>query len=185
VLRAALLATFLTVVPAIPPVGAAGTWVWPVRGPIVRGFDPPASPYGAGHRGIDIAAPAGTQVAAPAPGVVSFAGRVAGQLFVSIDHGAGLVSTASYLSATLVAEDEPVVAGQPVALTGMGHTGASVEHMHFGVRLGGIYVDPLEYLGPTSLVGILWLAPITPAGPPAAAPAAPGAAPVLARPVPP
>ncbi len=140
--------------------GAAGTWTWPARGPIARGFDPPASPYGAGHRGIDIAVAAGTPVLAPAAGVVSFAGRVAGQLFVSIDHGSGLVSTSSYLSEALVAEDDTVVPGQPVARSGPGHPGSAFEHVHFGVRLGGVYVDPLDYLGPLSLVGILWLAPI-------------------------
>jgi murein DD-endopeptidase MepM/ murein hydrolase activator NlpD len=169
-----LLATFVAAVPATGPASAAGTWTWPVRGPIVRGFEAPASPYGAGHRGIDIAAPAGTPAVAPAAGVVSFAGRVAGQLFVSIDHGAGLVSTASYLAATLVAEGDPVLAGQPIGSTGAGHPGAALEHLHFGVRLGGIYVDPLDYLAPVSLVGILWLAPIAPAGPVTARPIAPG-----------
>jgi hypothetical protein len=139
--------------------------VWPVRGPIVRPYDPPASPYGSGHRGIDVAVPIGTVVLAPAPGVVSFAGRVAGQLFVSIDHGAGLVSTSSYLSAALVSEDDAVVAGQPVGFSGAGHPGAAIPHLHFGVRLGGVYVDPLDYLGPLSLVDIVWLAPID--GPPA------------------
>jgi hypothetical protein len=144
---------------------AAGTWTWPVRGPIVRPFEPPASPYGAGHRGIDIAVTPGTVVVAPSPGVVSFAGRVAGQLFVSIDHGAGLVSTSSYLSSVLVAVDDPVVAGQPIGLSGAGHPGGTTPHLHFGVRLGGVYVDPLDYLAPISLVGILWLAPIGGPGP--------------------
>ncbi|MFN8233614.1 MAG: M23 family metallopeptidase [Actinomycetota bacterium] len=145
---------------AAGPAVAAGTWAWPVRGPIVRPYDPPASPYGAGHRGIDVATSPGTVAVAPAPGVVTFAGRVAGQLFVSVDHGAGLVSTSSYLSALLVARDDIVVAGQPIGLTGSGHPGATTAHLHFGVRLGGAYVDPLDYLGPLSLVGMLWLAPI-------------------------
>jgi hypothetical protein len=155
-----LLTGMLTVPLGADAVRAAGTWTWPVRGPIVRPYDPPASPYGAGHRGIDIAAAVGTVVLAPAPGVVSFAGRVAGQLFVSIDHGAGLVSTSSYLSATLVAQDDPVVAGQAIGLTGSGHPSGATAHLHFGVRLGGVYVDPMDYLGPVSLVGWLWLAPI-------------------------
>jgi hypothetical protein len=161
------------------PASGAGTWTWPLRGPIVRPFDPPASPYGAGHRGIDVAIPPGTVVLAPAPGIVSFAGRVAGQLFVSIDHGAGLVSTSSYLSAALVTKDERVVAGQPIGLSGAGHPGSSTAHLHFGVRLGGVYVDPLAYLGPISLVGILWLAPIAPSGP--ATPIATGTAGVDGR----
>ena len=70
----------MVVVAADGSAAAAGTWTWPARGPIVRPFDPPASPYGAGHRGIDVAVPVGTIVVAPAPGVVSFAGRVAGTL---------------------------------------------------------------------------------------------------------
>ncbi|HET7928822.1 MAG TPA: M23 family peptidase, partial [Actinomycetota bacterium] len=37
------------------PVPQAGTWAWPVQGPVIRGFDPPDTPFGAGHRGIDIA----------------------------------------------------------------------------------------------------------------------------------
>jgi hypothetical protein len=171
----ALLLGLIAPIVGSPGAEAAGTWTWPVRGPIVRPFDPPASPYGAGHRGIDIAVPAGTVVLAPAPGVVSFAGRVAGELFVSIDHGAGLVSTSSYLSAASVAKDDPVVAGQPIGLSGAGHPGSMIPHLHFGVRLGGVYVDPLRYLGPISLVGILWLAPI--GGPD---PASPGRRPAVA-----
>ena len=42
------------------PVLQAGTWTWPVQGPVIRGFDPPDQPFGEGHRGIDIAvAPGG------------------------------------------------------------------------------------------------------------------------------
>jgi murein DD-endopeptidase MepM/ murein hydrolase activator NlpD len=127
---------------------------------VLRGFDPPASPYGSGHRGIDIAAPAGTVVVAPAPGVVSFAGNVAGQLYLSIDHGAGLVSTSSYLSAILVAADDPVIAGQAVAVSGAGHPGLLPDHLHFGVRLAGAYVDPLDYLEAAGVVDLIRLAPI-------------------------
>ena len=64
---------------------ASGTWVWPVTGPVIRGFDPPDDPYGAGHRGIDIAAPVGTPVLAAEAGTVTFGGKVGGQLFVSVE----------------------------------------------------------------------------------------------------
>ena len=40
---------------AIGPARAAGNWSWPVVGPVIRGFDPPDTPFGSGHRGIDIA----------------------------------------------------------------------------------------------------------------------------------
>ena len=91
------------------PASESGTWTWPVIGPVIRGFDPPGSPYGAGHRGIDIAAHDASVVRAPAAGVVTFAGNVGGRLFVTIDHGGGLLSTCSFLSSLLVHEGDVVV----------------------------------------------------------------------------
>lgn len=139
---------------------AAGTWTWPVVGPVVRGFDPPASPYGSGHRGVDIAAPEGTPVLAPAPGVVTFAGNVAGRLYVTIDHGGGLLSTASFLSEVSVRKGDLVAAGQVVASSGTGHAGDSTTDLHFGIRLNGEYVDPLDYLGPANVSDLIRLAPV-------------------------
>ena len=80
-------------VPLVPLLPQAGSWSWPVVGPVIRGFDPPSNPYGAGHRGIDIAAAFGSPIRAPAAGVVTFSGKVGGQLFVTLDHGDGLSST--------------------------------------------------------------------------------------------
>src|SRR6186997_1054248 len=52
-------------------------WAWPVDGPVLRSFVLGDDPYAGGqHRGIDIGAPAGTTVRAPASGTVSFAGTV-------------------------------------------------------------------------------------------------------------
>jgi murein DD-endopeptidase MepM/ murein hydrolase activator NlpD len=146
------------------PAGAAGSWTWPVVGPVVRGFDPPGSPYGSGHRGIDIAAAVGTVVRAPAPGVVTFAGPVAGRLYVTIDQGGGVLSTCSFLSAVLVRKGDTVAEGQPVALSGTGHAGDVVPDLHLGVRLDGQYVDPLDYLGTPSVVDLIHLAPLVAAG---------------------
>ncbi len=156
-----VLAVVLAILPAAPA-GAAGTWTWPVIGAVVRGFDPPGSVYGAGHRGIDVAAQTGSLVRAPAPGVVSFAGNVGGRLFVTIDHGGGLQSTCSFLSALLVHRDDLVVEGQGIGLSGTGHVGDTTPNLHFGVRLDGQYVDPLDYLRPASLVDLIRLAPIVP-----------------------
>lgn len=155
----AVLVVLLAVVPAAPA-RATGSWVWPVTGPVVRGFDPPGSPYGSGHRGIDIGAPEGTMVRAPATGIVSFAGSVGGHLFVTIDHGGGLLSTSSFLSALLVHAGDLVVQGQGIALSGDGHDGDTTPNVHFGVRLNGQYVDPFDYLSPASLVDLIRLAPI-------------------------
>jgi murein DD-endopeptidase MepM/ murein hydrolase activator NlpD len=66
-----------------------GSYAWPVRGSVIRPFEEPSSPYGSGHRGIDIAAAFGTDMVAAQDGVVSFAGWVAGALFISIDHADG------------------------------------------------------------------------------------------------
>lgn len=144
---------------AIVAIAATGSWAWPVEGPIVRGFDPPENPYGSGHRGIDIAAPVGTPIVAPEAGVVTFAGSVGGELFVTLDHGGGLRSSYSWLSATLVREGDLVPRGAAIGSTGIGHPGSTVPHLHFGVRLDDAYVDPLEYLGPAPVAALVHLAP--------------------------
>jgi murein DD-endopeptidase MepM/ murein hydrolase activator NlpD len=142
--------------PSLP----AGTFPWPVSGPVIRGFDPPDSPYGAGHRGIDIAVAVGTPILAPEAGSVSFAGRVGGELFVTIDHGGGLSSTYSWISAAAVRKGDVVARGQTIGATGTGHPGASVPHLHFGVKIDGEYVDPLELLAPLGVQDLIRLVPI-------------------------
>ena len=158
-------AVVLDMAVAATPARAAPPWAWPVVGPVVRAFDPPDSPYGAGHRGIDIGVPLGTTVVAPDDGVVSFAGPVGGRLFVTIDHGEGLTSTASWLGFLLVRRKARVVRGQPVATTNWGHPDLIVPQLHFSVRLNGDYVDPMAYLEPASVSSFIRLAPLdAPAG---------------------
>lgn len=156
-----VLAVVLSVIPAAPA-RATGSWTWPVIGAVIRGFDPPGSPYGSGHRGIDVAATVGTLVRAPESGVIIFAGNVGGRLFVTIDHGGGILSTCSFLSALLVHNGDLVLQGQTIALSGTGHLGDTTPNVHFGVRLNGEYVDPLDYLSPASVVDLIRLAPIAP-----------------------
>ena len=97
---------------------------------------------------------------APADGRVAFAGPVGGRLFLTIDHGAGLESTYSWVSALLVRRGDLVVQGQPVVRTGLGHTGDLVANLHLGVKLDDAYVDPLDYLGPIDVSGLIRLAPL-------------------------
>jgi murein DD-endopeptidase MepM/ murein hydrolase activator NlpD len=139
---------------------AAGTWTWPVVGVVIRGFDPPDTPYGPGHRGIDIAAPIGTPVQAAEAGIVTFAGQVGGHLFVTIDHGGGLESTYSFVSEVLVSKNDVVSQGDVIALSGPGHPDVFPSHLHFGVKLNDVYVDPLDYLSPGTVVGLIRLAPL-------------------------
>ena len=150
--------------PAFAPAAGTGAvgpanWTWPVVGPVIDPFDPPDSPFGAGHRGIDIATPAGTVIVAPEAATVTFSGKVGGQLFVTLDHGGGLESTYSWLSATLVKKNDVVARGQPIARTGPGHTGKTPPHLHLGVKLADVYQDPLAYLGPMSVSNYIRLAP--------------------------
>jgi murein DD-endopeptidase MepM/ murein hydrolase activator NlpD len=159
-MTALVAAPAVLVVPA--PAYAAGTWTWPVSGPVIRPFDPPDDPYGSGHRGIDIAAPASTEVRAAEAGTVTFAGSVGGQLFVTVDHGAGLASTYSWVSALRVGRNDVVMQGQVIALSGAGHPGSlEPPHLHLGVKLQGQYVDPLGYLSPLAVAGLIRLAPLT------------------------
>ncbi len=113
----------------------------PASGPIVRDFAPVGS-Y-AGHWGIDIAAPVETPVAAAELGVVTFAGEVAGVLSVTVSHGGGLRTSYSYLSEIAVAHGQRVVRGETVGSSGLDHGVAAV---HFSVRIGDVYRDPVGWL---------------------------------------
>jgi len=139
---------------------AAGDWSWPVVGPVIRGFDPPDTPFGSGHRGIDIAASVGTPVRAAEAGVVTFAGPVGGRLFLTIDHGWGLESRYSFLSALSARRGDAVSQGQMVARSGTGHAGDLIPNLHFAVLLDDVYVDPLDYLGPVEVWRFIRLAPL-------------------------
>jgi hypothetical protein len=180
----AILAVLLTVSWPATAAHAAAPWTWPVTGAIVRGFDPPDDPYGAGHRGIDIAAAVDTVIVAPDDGMVTFAGKVGGRLFLTIDHGGGISSTCSWLSSVLVRKNDHVVRGQPVATTGWGHPELPMPHLHFGVRSNGTYVDPMAFLGPMAVTGLIRLAPLGGNGTAALAASAVGRMTGLANPPP-
>ncbi|MEO7122386.1 MAG: M23 family metallopeptidase [Lacisediminihabitans sp.] len=131
-----------------PAAGVAPHWTWPVTAPrvIERAFSAPETAYGAGHRGIDLAAPVGETVLSPANGTVHFAGSVAGRPVLSIEHAGALLSSFEPVTSTLHAGDV-VHRGDPVGTIAAtsGHCAASC--LHFGVRLHGQYLSPLNFLG--------------------------------------
>jgi murein DD-endopeptidase MepM/ murein hydrolase activator NlpD len=131
----------------VPRPGAAHAA--PLYGDVVRIFDAPPDPFAPGHRGVDVGAPTGSPVRASATGVVSFAGSVAGNLSVTVDHGEGLQTTYSFLGEVLVPRGTPVEQGEVVGRVGRGHTGTSMPpHVHLSARRDGFYFDPLElYVG--------------------------------------
>lgn len=110
----------------------------PVPGPIVDPYRPPSTPYGPGNRGVDYATVPGATVAAPADGVVTFAGAVAGGLHVVVLHADGVRTSLSFLAGVLVARGQQVVRGQTV--------GRSGPLLHFGARRGEAYLDPTTLL---------------------------------------
>jgi murein DD-endopeptidase MepM/ murein hydrolase activator NlpD len=125
--------------------GGEGTWEWPVDPPrsIARPFVAPPTRYAAGHRGIDIRAPAGV-LYAPASGVVHFAGVVVDRPVLSIDHGGGVLSSYEPVTTALV-EGDAVSAGEVLGSVLPGHCASTC--VHLGVRVDGQYVSPLRFLG--------------------------------------
>src|SRR5436190_4407281 len=158
----------------------AGAWTWPVSGPVLQAFSfDRAQPYAAGqHRGIDVGAPAGSLVVAPAAGVVAFAGTVpASGKTITIDTPGGLAVTLTHLGSITVADGATVAEGAIVGAVGpIGTAEHDVPYVHMGVRLAS---DPDGYLDPLSFLPAAAQAPAHDSSPTAQAPAveSPAAAP--------
>ncbi|WP_037657276.1 M23 family metallopeptidase, partial [Streptomyces aurantiacus] len=134
----------------VPAVGAA----WPVGAHprVVRGWEPPATEYGAGHRGVDLAAPPGSTVRAVAPGRVSFAGRVAGRGVISVELSRTgdppLRTTYEPVRAT-VRKGTEVTTGEPLGTvepTARFHCPTAC--VHWGLLREDTYLNPLALLPP-------------------------------------
>jgi murein DD-endopeptidase MepM/ murein hydrolase activator NlpD len=131
----------------LPPVAL---WTAPLDGPLAVGrpFEPPPHAYGPGHRGADLAGSAGTPVLAAGDGVVVFAGMVAGRPVVSIDHANGLRTTYEPVDPS-VGAGQAVARGSPIGTLSAGHPGCVAEScLHWGLRHGETYLDPLALLRP-------------------------------------
>lgn len=131
-----------------------GAWQLPVTSEVVDWFRAPRSEWGPGNRGWEFATGGGESVLAVGDGVVAFAGPVAGRGVVTIDHGAGLVSSITGMSALQVAARQHVRAGDLLGTASVG--------LHLGFRLHGHYVDPaLMFRRPVHAI----LVPVDGAGP--------------------
>jgi murein DD-endopeptidase MepM/ murein hydrolase activator NlpD len=128
----------------------ARLWTVPLGGDVrvTRAFDPPSSAYGAGHRGVDLAGRPGQPVLAAGAGVVLFAGMVAGRPVISIGHANGLRTTYEPVDPS-VAAGQVVARGSPIGAVATGHAGCPSDAcLHWGLRRGDLYLDPLGLLRP-------------------------------------
>ncbi|WBB72298.1 peptidoglycan DD-metalloendopeptidase family protein [Micromonospora sp. WMMD1128] len=149
---------------AQPSEAGSGTrFRWPLPGTPrpARRFDPPPEPWLPGHRGVDLVAEPGAEVRAAGAGTVLFAGPVAGRPVVTVGHGDGLRTTYEPVRPRLAAGDR-VDAGTPIGELLTRHPGCpAVACLHWGLRRGDDYLDPLSLLG----LGRIRLLPLGPAGP--------------------
>lgn len=128
-----------------PPRRSPIAWRYPLANyRYVRGYS--LTDWKRPHRGVDLAAPAGTPIHAMAGGTILQAGRMGsyGNLVV-IDHGGGFSSVYAHNSKNLVRAGEKVKSGKTVAL--VGSTGRSTgPHLHFEIRYNGKAVNPEKYM---------------------------------------
>ena len=180
--RLALLATVLAVL-LLPLPSHAGTdpvGVWPLtpEPEVVADFDPPADPWGAGHRGVDLLGSPGQTVRSALPGTVSWAGVLAGRGVVVVSHGTTR-TTYEPVDAS-VAVGATVGAGDRIGtLSPIGSHCLPRTCLHWGWISGGwisgeTYLDPLRLVG----AGPVRLLPLWRPGP-VAAPYALWRAPIL------
>jgi len=155
-----ILVALLAVVAVSVAPGSAGaaaadpgpmTYRPPLTAPVVDPFRPPPEPWAAGNRGLEYGSTPGSAVGAIGPGLVVFAGPVAGALYVTVLHPDGLRSSYSYLAAVRVGVGDRVAAGQTV--------GVAATTFHLGVRDGDVYIDPAGLFGQRIEGGSVYLIP--------------------------
>jgi murein DD-endopeptidase MepM/ murein hydrolase activator NlpD len=122
---------------------------WPVRGFLSSTFGPRTDPFTGNsrlHEGIDIVAPKGTPVKAPADGIITYAGLdpSLGTMLV-LDHGYGVITRYGHLNANLVREGQRVKRGDSIAT--VGSSGRSTgPHLHYEIRINDVSINPLKLI---------------------------------------
>lgn len=131
-----------------------GRWTWPLlpRPEVVGRFDAPEVRWGAGHRGVDLAATVGQEVLAPADGMVTFRGVVVDRAVLVVETAGGLRTTFEPVDSALTV-GSAVGRGQPVGTVAAtpGHC-APATCLHWGVLRGDVYLDPLLLVGAVHVV---------------------------------
>lgn len=133
-----------------PDLGLRVRYQLPADGRVLRGFAPPRTAFGPGHRGVDLELAAGAPVRSAAAGRVAFAGAVAGMRWVSIAHPDGHLTSYGPLAGLRVQVGQHVERGEVMATLDAGGHGAGGRDrgLHWGARdAGNAYIDPLTLLG--------------------------------------
>jgi murein DD-endopeptidase MepM/ murein hydrolase activator NlpD len=123
---------------------------WPVAGQISSRFGDTRLSADAGgprpHKGVDISAPTGTPVVAPADGVIRLAGEGLdlGRLII-IDHGYGFSTKYGHLKKYFVRTGDKVRKGQTIGAVGSSGTSTG-PHLHYEVHIHDRPVNPADYL---------------------------------------
>jgi murein DD-endopeptidase MepM/ murein hydrolase activator NlpD len=142
----AVLATIVTAGPVAADTDPVGSWPLRPRPEVMADFDPPDSPFGPGHRGVDLAGSPGQRVRAALPGRVSFAAGLAGRGVVVVDHGATR-TTYEPVAATVRVGDE-VPEGAVLGRLQLGGSHCFPRAcLHWGWIRGETYLDPLRLVG--------------------------------------
>ncbi|MXG88040.1 M23 family metallopeptidase [Nocardioides flavescens] len=132
---------------ALPDPVPVGVWpLQPAPPPVVTHFDPPADPYAAGHRGVDLLGHPGQVVATALAGSVTYAGLLAGRGVVVVDHGTTR-TTYQPVSAS-VTVGTSLAAGDPIGTLELpGSHCFPRSCLHWGWIEGETYLDPLLLVG--------------------------------------
>jgi hypothetical protein len=143
------------------PVAPVPVGVWPLQPQprVVETFDAPDSPWGAGHRGVDLAGAIGQVVHSALAGRVSFAGPLAGRGVVVVDHGA--TRTTYEPVAASVRVGDVLTRGQPIGSLELAGSHCFPQAcLHWGWLRGPTYLDPLLLVGGGRIVLLpLWRGP--------------------------
>ena len=127
-----------------------GRWPLQPRPEVVRGFDPPDSTWGAGHRGVDLLGVAGAEVHAALAGRVSFVGLLAGRGVVVVDHGTTRTTYEPVTPRAGLAVGSEIAAGAVLGVLGVvGSHCPPAACLHWGwIRnVDDVYLDPLGLVG--------------------------------------
>jgi len=142
--------------PAPAPMNQDPVGGWPLspQPVVVAAFDPPSSPFGNGHRGVDLAARPGAWIRSSLAGRVSFVGTIADRGVVVVDHGA--TRTTYEPVAGVLAVGTAVTAGQVIGVLELaGSHCLPSACLHWGWIRGSTYLDPLRLVSGAPRVRLL------------------------------